>query len=590
MKAVQTNLQDFINESKFFRIPDFQRPYAWKNTQGHAFWESFSDSVSSSKRHYFGSIVFFEDGDNRVIIDGQQRLTTTLLFITACYHALIDDSRKSWKYTAESIGRDFLYNEESGELRVILRGATSDRHTFDRILRRKTLPIDEQSKLYEMYMYFVECVNSLEKIDPYLDVLQRFDVISISLQPEDDNPQVIFENINATGEPLTDGDKIRNFALMLNTEEARDIVYKEYWLKLESTLTRRGDFSGVGDQLITHFFRTFLTIKYNDKVINEKNTYEMFKEYYHTATPEQSVDQLRSVWGDITSILENYTYIFYDEDITDSKIFGVFDEDIKDKNEDYTKRCLLTYMSFFIQLLEYYKKGEITRNDFRNVLSVVRKQRIRDDIGRAGSLKLINSTANAAYKYFQEYEMRSYFDAYLWYMEGAGDASKSRNATDEEMEFSIVNKDIDDKQAKFLLREIDITYDENISHSLNGRLDRIMPKAIYGTRLDDRWKIELGEDWEIINQRFYGKLANTALVGYAPTTNKNLTYEQKLNKFDGIRNASNHTTKWIADNCEEWNLETIKKRTYWLRDELIELYKIPKAITNDRIKEKFGHD
>ena len=254
MKAVQTNLRSFIAESEFFRIPDFQRPYAWKSMQGEAFWESLSDTVSNSKRHYFGSIVFFQDGENRVVIDGQQRLTTTLLFITACYHALVEDSRRSWAYTAEEIGKTFLYNEDNGELKVILRGATSDRSTFDRILRRKVLPIDEQSKLFAMYQFFVGKISSLDKIDAYIDVLERIDMISILLTPEDDNPQVIFENINATGEPLTDGDKIRNFALMLNSEEARNLVYNDYWLKIEKSLTRSGEFVGVGSQLITAFF------------------------------------------------------------------------------------------------------------------------------------------------------------------------------------------------------------------------------------------------------------------------------------------------------------------------------------------------
>lgn len=186
--------------------------------------------------------------------------------------------------------------------------------------------------------------------------------------------------------------------------------------------------------------------------------------------------------------------------------------------------------------------------------------------------------------------MRSYYDAYLWYMEGAGDASKSRNTTDEEIEFSLTNKDVDDKQAKFLLCELDIAHDEDSLSPRIKKIDHIMPKATYGIKLDDAWKEELGEEWEIINQRFYSKLANTTLVGYAPSTNKNLTFRQKLGKQDGIGNANNYTTKWIAENCEKWDLEAIKKRTQWLRSEIIELYKIPIAIRSDKIKEKYDRD
>ena len=51
MKATQTNLHNFIAESRYFRIPDFQRPYAWKKMQGEAFWNSIIDTASKSKRH-----------------------------------------------------------------------------------------------------------------------------------------------------------------------------------------------------------------------------------------------------------------------------------------------------------------------------------------------------------------------------------------------------------------------------------------------------------------------------------------------------------------------------------------------------------
>jgi uncharacterized protein with ParB-like and HNH nuclease domain len=586
MKALQTTLNKFIIESRFFRIPDFQRPYAWRRMQGEAFWDSFHNTVSNSKRHYFGSVVFFEENENRVIIDGQQRLTTTLLFIIACYHALLDDSRKSWNYTAESLGKAYLYSEDNGELKVILRGATTDRETFNRILRRKELPIDEQSKLYEMYQYFVNRVKSIDKIDAYIDVLDRIDMISISLQPEDDNPQIIFENINATGEPLTDGDKIRNYALMLNSEENRNVVYNKYWLKIEKSLTRSGIYVGVGEQLISIFFRIFLTIKFNDKVINGDNTYEKFKEYYRNTTPDQSLEQLHKVWREISSILEDYTYLLFGEDITNTKTLSVFDGDIVDNHEKFASKCIFAHLTFFIQLLEYYKQGEITRNDFRNVLKTVRKQQVRDEIGRNGNLKLINNSANAAYKIYKDLEMKSFFDAYLWYMDGAGDISNSRNVTDEEILLAISNNDMSDRQAKFILLEIDGAHNEK-GVSVNKNVDHIMPKAIYGFRLDDAWKQELGDEWEIINQRFYSKLANMALVDYPISPNKELSFFDKMSKNGGLENTNSRTTKWIADNIVMWNLDTLERRTKWLAEEINIIYKIPEAFKSDKIRGRY---
>jgi len=586
MKAVQTTLHDFISESDYFRIPDFQRPYAWKSMQGEAFWESLKDTVSNSKRHYFGSVVFFEDGDNRVVIDGQQRLTTTLLFLTACYHTLIDDSRKAWHHTAEEVGARYLYNEDNGELKVVLRGATTDRKTFERILHRKTVPIDEQSKLYDMYEYFLKCIRDLDKIDPYIDILERIDMISISLQAEDDNPQVIFENINATGEPLTDGDKIRNFALMLNTEDARTMVYNDYWMRIEKTLTRSDEYSGVGDQYITDFFKVFLTMQYGEKQINDRNLYATFKEYYRESTAEQSIDKLQAVWSNISSILDSYVYLKFSEDITNNSIFDVFDDE---KHMDITNG---KYLLFFVQLLEFYKANEITRNDFRNILETLYKQVMRSLIVRK-PFDLTNATAQTVLKIHKDYETKSYFDAYLWYMAGSGDSYLAKDVADKQVKEAITAEDISDTVAQWVLEDldkanlIDDTPESLQTYNMQSyRIDRIMPKAAYGIMLDDVWKEELGEKWETINQRFFDKLANKVLVRYPITKNKKSSYATKCDIAGGIAHASNYTTKQIADNYVKWDRDTFEDRTKWLREEIVKLYAIPRPLKSAKIKAK----
>lgn len=584
MKAVQTTLHSFISESDYFRIPDFQRPYAWKSMQGEAFWDSLKDTVSNSKRHFFGSVVFFEDGDNRVVIDGQQRLTTTLLFLTACYHLLIDDSRKAWKHTAEDLGAKYLYNEDNGELKVVLRGATTDRKTFERILHRNTLPIDEQSKLYAMYDYFLQCIQGIDKIDPYIDILEKVDVISISLQSEDDNPQVIFENINATGEPLTDGDKIRNFALMLNTEEARSMVYNDYWMRIEKTLTRSDEYSGVGDQYITDFFKVFLMLQYGEKQVNDKNLYATFKDYYRENTAEQSLEKLEAVWSNISSVLDSYVYLKFSDDITKNKILGVFDDEV---HMDITSN---KYLLFFVQLLEYYKKSEITRNDFRNILETLYKQAMRSQIVRK-PFELTNTTAQTILKIHKDYETKTYFDAYLWYMAGSGDVYNAKDVSDKLVKEAITSEDMADGLAYILLTDLDHANADQFQSTqppayAYDKLDRIMPKAAYGILLDDIWKEELGEKWETINQRFYDKLANKVLVAYPISKNKKSSYATKVDTVGGISGATNYTTLQVYENYTKWDRDTFEDRTKWLRDEIVKLYTIPRPLKSAKIKAK----
>lgn len=598
MKAIQTTMHDFIAESRFFKIPDFQRPYAWKHSQGEAFWESLTEAVNSSKRHYFGSVVFFEDGEHRVVIDGQQRLTTTLLFLTACYHALVDNSRKSHNdtYTAEWLGKTFLYNEDNGELRVILRGATTDRTTFDRILRRKTLPIDELSKLYQMYEYFVQCVSSVDKIDPYIKVLDDIDVISILLQPEDDNPQIIFENINATGEPLTDGDKIRNYALMLNTEEAREMVFNEYWKEIEKTLTRSDGYAGVGEQYITDFFKVFLTMQYSEKAVNNDNLYQTFKQFYKESTSKQSLEQLHGVWSNISSVLDSYIYLQFNDDITTDKLFTDFDDTI-DSGGTVLGSIIKSKITFFVQLLELFKQGHATRNDVRNILDAIRKHQMRSII-YGQKFDLTHLTANKINKLHGDWEMKSFFDAYLWYMEGEGEIGGAKSPADKELRDHITNSDIDDKIAYAIFFELDRAKHEEDPEQYgltHGKIDHMIPKPS-GYYLPETWKEALGRYWHATATSAYGKLANMAIVDYTISggnSNKEESFDRKLNnplgQSRGIKFLRNYTSRQISENYDKWDIATLEDRNKWLCDEILRLYSIPKATRSDKMKNKYGN-
>lgn len=82
----------FENKKSDFLIPDYQRPYAWGESECLTLWEdifSFAfpdndkDKFNSSNDEYFlGPIVTFKNDDGKMeIIDGQQRLTTLMLFL-----------------------------------------------------------------------------------------------------------------------------------------------------------------------------------------------------------------------------------------------------------------------------------------------------------------------------------------------------------------------------------------------------------------------------------------------------------------------------------------------------------------------------
>ena len=104
MISQEKKLLDMLsNNDVTFFIPPYQRNYEWTEEQCKVF---FNDVIKTSERnaagkiseHFFGSITFFQteaafgQPNKLILIDGQQRITTTMLFLVALRDILGDDS------------------------------------------------------------------------------------------------------------------------------------------------------------------------------------------------------------------------------------------------------------------------------------------------------------------------------------------------------------------------------------------------------------------------------------------------------------------------------------------------------------------
>src|SRR5690606_37889460 len=75
------SIQFLFETSESIRIPAYQRAYSWGSKQCSQFLEDLLEQ--KGKRYYLGQFLFEKDGGTLFIIDGQQRLTTTILFLSA---------------------------------------------------------------------------------------------------------------------------------------------------------------------------------------------------------------------------------------------------------------------------------------------------------------------------------------------------------------------------------------------------------------------------------------------------------------------------------------------------------------------------
>ena len=119
MKTISANPQSIrdIFKSEYV-IPDYQRPYSWDTYQCDQLWDDFilfyEGVLKDGEQYFLGNIVVFKEKDKFFVIDGQQRLTTLLLFIKILF-----DNASTLKALESCLKKqDSLTNEIKDELRI----------------------------------------------------------------------------------------------------------------------------------------------------------------------------------------------------------------------------------------------------------------------------------------------------------------------------------------------------------------------------------------------------------------------------------------------------------------------------------------
>ena len=220
MKASQSTINDFFAlTNTMFSIPVYQRNYTWSKDNCAKLLEDVVSIAKNEKTHFMGSITYilhFIDEENSlrklqefVIIDGQQRITTTMLLLKALETKTQDESIK------DEISR--LLSLSKGQ-KLRLKPIKRDREAFDLVMQNRWTEIQGKSHIRENYAFFLkELDNYLAKgysIEEIYGAFLRLKIVGIGLELGDDDPQVVFESINATGVQLTGLDLIRNYLMM----------------------------------------------------------------------------------------------------------------------------------------------------------------------------------------------------------------------------------------------------------------------------------------------------------------------------------------------------------------------------------------
>lgn len=267
MKPDKLTIYDLFRRDRRYVVPLYQRAYVWsEQDQWEPLWDDVErqaeaclehESLTSKRSHFLGAIVLNVAkivglGVARSeVIDGQQRLTTLQILIAA-----IRDYAVNAQSEVQAQLRRLTINEDEreasdGSFKVWPTNA--DRELFklvmtagspESLLKQLERDAAQAPRIASAYLYFYGKVREFVAVagdDPddrgrrILGLVQalRTSLQLVVIELEDgDDPQVIFETLNARGQPLLPSDLIRNYIFMQAGADAgsdADALYDRYW-------------------------------------------------------------------------------------------------------------------------------------------------------------------------------------------------------------------------------------------------------------------------------------------------------------------------------------------------------------------------
>lgn len=288
MKANAAPLLAIFEKKLRLEVPLFQRQYVWKREQQ---WEPLWDDIvrkfteyldgrKDAPVHFLGAMVFDQKQtptthvEKRQVIDGQQRLTTLQIFLAAfrdlCRkHSCEDLAKECETFT---LNKGMMAEPEVDKFKVwptqldraqfadvIASGSRIALEGKHPLIRRKyARKPDPRPRMVEAYVFFYNQLTEFfigtpteapiavdqplpVRLEECFQALKNaLQVVVIDLE-QDDDAQVIFETLNARGEPLLPADLLRNFIFLRAARhgEAQETLYHEYWRRFDDPFWRQ---------------------------------------------------------------------------------------------------------------------------------------------------------------------------------------------------------------------------------------------------------------------------------------------------------------------------------------------------------------
>lgn len=566
MQAGETTLNKLLNTSRQFIVPIFQRNYSWQKSQYEQLWFDIlrASKFKEKQNHFIGSIVYIDMGtpagrpQQLLLIDGQQRLTTISILLCAIKDYVQKFNLETNLINLAKIKNQFLYNsDEIDEDRYKLLLNVQDKETYIKLIDNTIFTVNKPAtNIIKCYEFFYERIEDFIKqygqIDEIYAGIFKLSLVSISLDKDSDNPQMIFESMNSTGKDLSQTDLLRNYLLMDLTPEKQTRLYKTYWKPMEELFGE--DIYKNDVNKFDYFIRDFLTLKSDTgHICKINNVYENFKRYYLDNNCEKF-----AVLKDLFTYAKYYACI---------DLLQENDDELKLYWQEFKKLDSHVVYPFLLKLYDDYSRQILIKEDFKKILQVVISYLWRRAICEIPTNSLSKTFATLYQAVDKDDYVNSVIKAFVF------KSSYKRFPSDYEVREKLQTKDIYHfRLRKYLLEALENYYHkEPIDlNTANYTIEHIMPQNIEHNL---SWQQMLGENWQEVHSLYLHTLGNLTITGYnAEMSNK--SFGEKVNGESGFKHSHLKLNESIVQ-CDVWNKKAIQRRTNILTDIILKIWKYP---------------
>lgn len=314
INAEQQPIEKIFSKEYVFSIPTYQRPYSWTTEQTTDLFDDLYAAmqgavpVANLSPYFLGSMVLIKEEDKAPadVVDGQQRLTTLVLLLSAIRH--LSEARYATEISKLLFESGSELTGRKDEFRLTLRDKDADffrKHVQEEDGFGKLVKLapgghsDPQANLIrngKLFLEKLEKISKEERVRLVQFILLRCYLVAVST-PDLDSAYRIFSVLNSRGLDLSATDILKAEIIGAVAQGGRD-DYTAKWEDIEEELSREKF-----GELFSHIRMVYRKAKPQGTLLKE------FKDHVTAnSTPERLIDDIIVPMADVYDFLTHSNF------------------------------------------------------------------------------------------------------------------------------------------------------------------------------------------------------------------------------------------------------------------------------------------